>query len=295
MFARLPRRHGPLRRHVGRRAEGGHDVLARQHHAERLVERRPRQLHPEEPARRGPEAYVSLDSDGACRLRLARHPRADAASRRSRRTPILETHAQAINATFAALPRLSHFGIDGLVAGKSQSDAVSLDRLSSTCATGTRSSPRRPTCKIESLTIPRELMQLEPQGAEMLDALGYQDLTLGMSLADRWTPDIGTDQATWTLTIAERGRRGALLYADRAHHRLAAERDRRGRQERRQRGGGDGDAERSRPRAGDAQRHRPLAARPRLRGRRQAAGHDGRRRRPIASRCAPRSPSSSPP
>jgi hypothetical protein len=39
----------------------------------------------------------------------------------------------------------------------------------------------------------------------MLDALGYQDLTIGMSLADRWTPDIGTDQATWTVTVENAG------------------------------------------------------------------------------------------
>ncbi len=58
---------------------------------------------------------------------------------------------------------------------------------------------------MENLKIPRSLIELEPQGAEMLDALGYQDLTLGMSLADRWTPDIGTDQATWALNVANAG------------------------------------------------------------------------------------------
>jgi hypothetical protein len=116
-----------------------------------------------------------------------------------------QTHAAAIGSTFAALPRFGHFGIEGLVAGTSRSDAVSLGRLSLDFRDWNKVFAEATDMQIESLTIPRELLQLEPQSAEMLDALGYQDLTIGMSLADRWTPDIGTDQATWTVTVENAG------------------------------------------------------------------------------------------
>ena len=116
------------------------------------------------------------------------------------------THAAAINQTFAALPRLSHFGLDALVVGMSKDQAVSLDRLSVDLHDWNKIFAEATDIRVENLTVPRELLQLEPQSAEMLDALGYQDdLTLGMSLADRWTPDIGTDQATWALTVADAG------------------------------------------------------------------------------------------
>jgi len=117
----------------------------------------------------------------------------------------LDTHARQINETFAALPRLSRFAIGGLVAGKSKFNAVSLDRLSVDMRDWNKIFAEATDIGIEKLTIPRELLQLDRQSAQMLDALGYQDLTIGMSLADRWTPDIGTDQATWTLTVADAG------------------------------------------------------------------------------------------
>jgi len=115
------------------------------------------------------------------------------------------THAKGIQDTFAALPRLNHFGIDNLVAGKSQSEAVSLDRLSLDFRDWNKVFAASTDVKIEGVKVPRALMNLEPQGAEMLDALGYHDLTVGMSLSDRWTPDIGTDQGTWTVKVEDAG------------------------------------------------------------------------------------------
>ena len=115
------------------------------------------------------------------------------------------THAAAISKTFAALPRLSHFGIEGLVAGKSADDAASLGRFSLDFRDWNKIFAEATDIHVENLKIPRGLIDLDPQGAQMFDALGYQDLDVGMSLADRWTPDIGTDQATWTVTVADAG------------------------------------------------------------------------------------------
>lgn len=152
----------------------------------------------------GPEAYASLDS-----IELAGFVSPDI--RTLMRFAALEkgvdpdTHARQIDETFAALPRLNRFAISGLVAGKSKLNAVSLDRLSVDMRDWNRIFAEATDIGIENLTIPRELLQLDQQSAQMLDALGYQDLTIGMSLADRWTPDIGTDQATWTVTVADAG------------------------------------------------------------------------------------------
>ncbi len=117
----------------------------------------------------------------------------------------LKTHAAAIDRTFAALPRFSRFGIEGLAVGKSKEDAVSLDRLSVDLRDWNKIFAEQTDIQMENLKLPRGLLTIDPQAAEIYDALGYQDLTLGMSLADRWTPDIGTDQATWTVKVADAG------------------------------------------------------------------------------------------
>ena len=116
-----------------------------------------------------------------------------------------KTHAEAIGKTFAALPRLGHFEIDGLVAGKNANNSASLGRLSLDFHDWNKIFAEATDVHLENLKIPRDLMQLDAQSADMLDALGYKDLTVGMSLADRWTPDIGTDQATWTFSVADAG------------------------------------------------------------------------------------------
>ena len=152
----------------------------------------------------GPQVYASLDS-----MELAGFVSPDIRALMRfaaiEKTADLETHARAIGETFAALPRFSRFSIDGLVAGQSKDDAVSLGRLSIDLRDWNKIFAEATDISVENLKIPRSLIELEPQGAEMLDALGYQDLTLGMSLADRWTPDIGTDQATWALNVANAG------------------------------------------------------------------------------------------
>ncbi len=152
----------------------------------------------------GPEVYASLGS-----LELAGFVSPDL--RALMQFAALEknadpsTHAAAISKTFAALPRLNHFGIEGLVAGKSADDAVSLGRLSLDFRDWNKIFAEATDIHVENLKIPRGLIDLDPQGAQMFDALGYQGLDIGMSLADRWTPDIGTDQATWTVTVADAG------------------------------------------------------------------------------------------
>ena len=67
-----------------------------------------------------------------------------------------KTHAEAIGKTFAALPRLGHFGIDGLVAGKSADDSVSLGRLSIDFHDWNKIFAEATDVRVENLKIPRE-------------------------------------------------------------------------------------------------------------------------------------------
>ena len=57
--------------------------------------------------------------------------------------------------------------------------------------------------RLDSLSIPRRLLELDPQATEIFDTLGYDTLTLGMSLSDRWDPNTGTDDATWTFALKD--------------------------------------------------------------------------------------------
>ncbi len=117
----------------------------------------------------------------------------------------MKTHADAIYKTFAALPRLSHFGFDQLVAGQTKADAISLGKLSIDFGDWNKIFAGSTDVHIENLTVPRNLIELEPNAGEMLDGLGYNDITLGMSLKDRWSPDSGTDAATWSVNVANAG------------------------------------------------------------------------------------------
>jgi hypothetical protein len=55
-------------------------------------------------------------------------------------------------------------------------------------------------------------MQLDPQASQIMDQLGYERLVFGMSLADRWSAETGTDEATWTFSMQDAGTM-ALSYA----------------------------------------------------------------------------------
>jgi hypothetical protein len=47
------------------------------------------------------------------------------------------------------------------------------------------------------------LLELDAETSAMLDTLGYDELVFGASLSDRWDPETGTDDATWTFSLKD--------------------------------------------------------------------------------------------
>lgn len=114
-------------------------------------------------------------------------------------------HAGTIRSTFAALPRISHVGVKGAAGGESEAKAVTLQDFALDFGDWHNLFARSTDLRIDGLRIPRDLMQLDPKTAEIVDTLGYQEFVLGMSLADRWSPDAGTDDGRWTFTMQNAG------------------------------------------------------------------------------------------
>jgi hypothetical protein len=65
--------------------------------------------------------------------------------------------------------------------------------------------------RIEGVEVPRSLMQLDAETSQIMDTLGLDPMVVGMSLSDRWSPDAGTDDATWTFSLRD-GAEIALSY-----------------------------------------------------------------------------------
>jgi hypothetical protein len=110
-------------------------------------------------------------------------------------------HADAIKAAFAALPRLAHFGLHDAAAGKSEAESASLANFTVDFADWNPIYAGATDIRLEGLTVPRALLELDMETSAMLDTLGYDELVIGASLSDRWDPETGTDDATWTLSL----------------------------------------------------------------------------------------------
>jgi hypothetical protein len=112
-------------------------------------------------------------------------------------------HEETVRATFAALPRLAHLGLSGLRAGESEAEAVSLSSLTIDLSNWNDIFAESVEVRVTDLEIPRSLAEVDAKSSAVLDQLGYERLVYGMSLSDRWSPDAGTDNATWTLSMKD--------------------------------------------------------------------------------------------
>lgn len=115
----------------------------------------------------------------------------------------IEEHAKALKETFAAMPRLAHFAVRDLVGGKSQAESASLGELSIDFRDWNAIYAGSTDIRVADLSVPRRLLELDEQTTEIFDTLGYDNLVLGASLSDRWNPDTGTDDATWTFSLKD--------------------------------------------------------------------------------------------
>jgi hypothetical protein len=112
-------------------------------------------------------------------------------------------HAEVVGNTFAALPRLAHFGISGLAAGLDSANAVKVGAFTLDFADWNDIFAGATDIRLEGVEVPRSLLQLDAQATEVLDTLGLDRMVVGMSLSDRWSPQAGTDQATWTFSLQD--------------------------------------------------------------------------------------------
>ena len=141
-------------------------------------------------------------------------------------------HAEAIKETFAALPRLAHFGLHDVSPARARRTPARSRTSRWTSPTGTTIYAGATDIRLDGLSIPRRLLELDPQATEIFDTLGYDTLTLGMSLSDRWNPGRRHRRRDLDVLAEGRGGSGALLFADRTDDRLADAGDRRGRRKR---------------------------------------------------------------
>jgi predicted ester cyclase len=111
-------------------------------------------------------------------------------------------HAEAITKTFAALPRLSHFGLRDLSAGESKDVSVSLDSFTLDFSDWNDIFAEATDMKVIGLTVPPMAFG---EAAPMLEQLNYDEIVLGMTVSDRWTPETGTDEATWSFSLRDGG------------------------------------------------------------------------------------------
>lgn len=120
-------------------------------------------------------------------------------------------HDETVRNAFAALPRLAHLGVRGFAGGKSETESVSMALLTLDLRNWNEIYATQTDLRIEGVAVPVSLMQLDPTQLQVMDTLGLDRLVLGASMSDRWSPDAGTDDATWTMTL-ENGADVELTY-----------------------------------------------------------------------------------
>jgi hypothetical protein len=114
-------------------------------------------------------------------------------------------HAKTVRAAFAALPRLSHLGIHDVSAGQDEATAVRLESLTLDFTDWNEIWAGSTDIRLEGLEVPRPLVELNPQAAQVMDQLGYDRIVFGMSIEDRWSAETGADDAIWRISMQDAG------------------------------------------------------------------------------------------
>jgi hypothetical protein len=114
-------------------------------------------------------------------------------------------HAKTVRSAFAALPRLSHLGIHDVSAGPNEASAVRLDSLTLDFTDWNEIWAGSTDIRLEGLEVPRPLVELNPQAAQMMEQLGYERFVFGMSIEDRWSAETGADDAIWRVSMQDAG------------------------------------------------------------------------------------------
>jgi hypothetical protein len=112
-------------------------------------------------------------------------------------------HAATVRSSFAALPRLSHVGLTGLRAGLNQVDAVSVGAFSVDIGDWNAVFAESSDIRLEGVEVPRSLIQLDAETQKIVDTLGLDPLVFGLSISNRWSPEAGTDNGTWGVSLQQ--------------------------------------------------------------------------------------------
>jgi hypothetical protein len=114
-----------------------------------------------------------------------------------------DRHDETMRAAFAALPRLAHFAVDNVAGGLTRDLAVTLKGLRLELKDWNEFFAETTDFRLEELVVPRALMQVDEQRAQIVDQLGYDAMNFSMAFSDRWSLAEGTDVGAWTFEIED--------------------------------------------------------------------------------------------
>jgi hypothetical protein len=114
-----------------------------------------------------------------------------------------ERHEATMRAAFAGLPRLSRLDIANVAAGLSRDQPVSLGRLSIALSDWNEFFAESTDIALEGLVLPSGLLAMDDVSARIVEALGEETVTVSVAVKDRWLPDLGADETTWTISLED--------------------------------------------------------------------------------------------
>jgi hypothetical protein len=114
-----------------------------------------------------------------------------------------QLHEDIVRRAFAGLPRLNHFGLSGLSAGESADQLVTLASITLDMGEWNDLYAGATDLRIDDLVIPGAMLRQDPETAPFIEAMGFDSLTLDISASDRWSPDAGTDDFSFSLAAED--------------------------------------------------------------------------------------------
>jgi hypothetical protein len=112
-----------------------------------------------------------------------------------------DAHAAAMNAAFGGLPRLDHFEMKDVIAGKPGAEPIRMGALALDFDQWNEAFAEETDLRIEGLAVPSDLIELDAETEQILQILELEHPVLGVTFADRWSPQSGRDHGTFALSI----------------------------------------------------------------------------------------------
>jgi hypothetical protein len=110
-------------------------------------------------------------------------------------------HAATMNAAFGGLPRLDHFEMKEVIAGKVSAEPIRIGALTLDFDKWNDAFAEETDLRIEGLSIPSQLVELDAETEQFLQTLELEEPVLEVSFSDRWSPESGRDEGAFTFGI----------------------------------------------------------------------------------------------